>query len=337
MQLGHKMNQHSLQELNSKAAWWPHKEPFTEEVLIPALQAADDFRCMAGFFSSSILRLLAPGLADYISDSANKRIRLLVSPHISFPDREALEKGLKDEQTVAEEQLLAVFNDPELLEDHLANHTRECLSYLISQERLEIKIVFPSNGALFHPKEWILSQGGDTVLLSGSSNFTEAGATLNHEKMNVYRSWVDETSRSQCEESAIAFESYWTNVESSSSTISLPGAVEKQLISSAPPQAPSPTDYLLAKSVAESENSAPAFNRSRKMTIPSWLNYKEGDYSHQGEAISAWESDGRQGILSIATGGGKTLTSLVAASRLQEERGKLLVIIGVPTNPLFEQ
>jgi len=101
--------------------------------------------------------------------------------------------------------------------------------------------------------------------------------------------------------------------------------------------APSNSDYLLARMVADDENTAPTASRSRGMTIPGWLNYQEGDYAHQGEAIQAWELNDRQGIWAIATGGGKTLTSLVAATRLKEERGKLLVIIGVPTNPLFEQ
>ena len=89
------MSESSLRELNLKTTWWPHKEPFADEVLIPALKAADEFRCMAGYFSSGILRLLAPGLADYIADSDNKTIRLLVSPNITAQDREALEQGLK--------------------------------------------------------------------------------------------------------------------------------------------------------------------------------------------------------------------------------------------------
>ena len=51
----------------------------------------------------------------------------------------------------------------------------------------------------------------------------------------------------------------------------------------------------------------------------------------------AWEEKERRGILAIATGGGKTITSLVAATRLQEESAPLLVIVEAPYKPLIEQ
>ena len=50
----------------------------------------------------NILRLLAPGLADYIADSDNKTIRLLVSPNILPEDREALPRGRCDALQVPE-------------------------------------------------------------------------------------------------------------------------------------------------------------------------------------------------------------------------------------------
>jgi superfamily II DNA or RNA helicase len=75
----------------------------------------------------------------------------------------------------------------------------------------------------------------------------------------------------------------------------------------------------------------------RDISIPEWLNYEEGDFKHQGEAVRAWESADRSGVLAIATGGGKTIASLVAAARLRTEVDKLLVVVAVPTKPLFSQ
>jgi superfamily II DNA or RNA helicase len=74
-----------------------------------------------------------------------------------------------------------------------------------------------------------------------------------------------------------------------------------------------------------------------KLTIPNWLKYRDGDYKHQGDAIDAWLNNGHKGILSIATGGGKTLTSLIAASLALSHEESALVVIGVPTKPLIGQ
>ncbi len=80
----------------------------------------------------------------------------------------------------------------------------------------------------------------------------------------------------------------------------------------------------------------PEFKRSG-FEIPSWIRYEDGPYAHQGEAVKAWFENGCQGIFSIATGGGKTLTSLIAASLLSRKLDKLLVVIAVPTTALLNQ
>jgi superfamily II DNA or RNA helicase len=67
------------------------------------------------------------------------------------------------------------------------------------------------------------------------------------------------------------------------------------------------------------------------------LHWETGPFAHQGKAVNAWEEKQRRGILAIATGGGKTIASLVAATRLQDEVGPLLVVIAAPFRPLIEQ
>ena len=73
------------------------------------------------------------------------------------------------------------------------------------------------------------------------------------------------------------------------------------------------------------------------LQIPPDLVYKTGDFAHQGKAVEVWEKSGRRGILEIATGAGKTITSLICATRLQDEIGNLLIIVSAPYRPLIEQ
>lgn len=85
------------------------------------------------------------------------------------------------------------------------------------------------------------------------------------------------------------------------------------------------------------ENEKSSIRTQQKLTIPYWLNYTTGNFAHQGKAIDAWlENDGR-GILAIATGGGKTLTALVAASLVANQEQSLLIVIAVPTIALLDQ
>jgi superfamily II DNA or RNA helicase len=82
------------------------------------------------------------------------------------------------------------------------------------------------------------------------------------------------------------------------------------------------------------ELSAPSIASFR---IPSHLEYEKGPFAHQGEAVKAWERSGRRGILEMATGAGKTITSMICAAKLQGEIDRLMVIVSAPYRPLIDQ
>jgi superfamily II DNA or RNA helicase len=321
----------------SKTRFHSTLDNVNEEVLIPALKAANSFRCMVGYFGSGALQALAPGLAEFIFESENP-VQLLVSPQISLTDQEALQEGLERSIEVAEKTLKEVFTSPETLNNDLAHHTKKCLAYLIATQRLEMKIVLV-RGGLFHLKEWILTEGQNTLVLSGSANFS--GQALpggnNHETLWLSRSWENSEDQKSCADSSNQFEEYWNNQSSDDSvTLPLSGAINESILRHEDARtAPTPEDFRRAvKATAGSthENRLP-----KTILIPSWLVYDKGDFSHQGTAITAWEENDRSGILAIATGGGKTITSLIAAARLSAEKSPLLLLIAVPTKPLFTQ
>ncbi len=62
---------------------------------------------------------------------------------------------------------------------------------------------------------------------------------------------------------------------------------------------------------------------------------------HQRDALQRWRSQDLQGILALATGAGKTITALYAATRLyaanKKNHGKLFLIIAVPYTDLADQ
>lgn len=120
-------------------------DPFAEEVLIPGFKAAEKVDCMVGFFSSEVLSSLSPGLATYINGSKNS-LRLIISPLLSDEDQTAIKDGLEPANKIFNNFL----EELTVTEQLLQIHTLKCLSWLLRENRIQIKIALMKD-ALFHP------------------------------------------------------------------------------------------------------------------------------------------------------------------------------------------
>lgn len=319
------------------------RDPFVAEALIPSLQAADAYWCMSGFFGSESLRELAPGFAGFISRTSQP-VQLLISPNVDEDDQRAIKEGLVQPMEVLESRLLSLLGEPGITESALANHTLDCLSYLLAAEKIEIRVGLV-RGGLFHLKVWAFSEGGDWILYDGSPNMTGPGLSKNIEQVRVERSWEDRQSV-VVDDLRLSFKEMWEGRWPDLLTIDLPEAVRKEILKHGSKDAPTPADYWAAlqrefererRRLADDEAEPSGGHRNLRFEVPAGLVYESGRYEHQGRAITAWESSQRHGILEMATGAGKTKTSLVAAHRLFEATGRLLIIVAVPSRPLLAQ
>lgn len=312
-------------------------DPLAEEVLIPGFRAAAKVDCMVGFFSSEVLATLAPGLASYIAGSQNS-FRLIVSPLLRAEDQAAIEDGLKSLEEVADRAL----EDLTVTEDLLQRHTLKCLSWLLREGRIEIRIALMKD-ALFHPKAWLFENGGDVVAAHGSSNVTYAGIRKNIEQIAISRSWQDPNQRYITDKLRYEFERLWDNKDDNCLVIGLPEAVRQRLLRTYSSETPPTEDelralYGRATGIAEEpEPYKPASLPAARFSIPEWLQYEDGPFEHQGKAVAAWCAAGSRGVLEMATGSGKTITSMIGAHRLYEGHKPLLIIIAAPYVPLIEQ
>lgn len=317
-----------------KLKWRLPEDPVAEELLIPALRASSGFDCMVGFFGGQALRQLAPGLAAFIARS-EEPMRLLVSPLLSEQDLAGVKLGLTTAEEVLADAVGASLTDETALEDALAQHTLHCLAYLLAAGRLEMKVVV-IDGGIFHVKEWIFRGGEDLAVLSGSANFTgRAIGRHNVESLHLHRSWRDTDNLEACTESAAEFQLLWAGRKSGARTVPLPTALAEDLIRTYGTDQPTEADYDAAAALAGSgdgQEETPA-----EFVVPRYVNIDDGPYAHQGQAVVAWEAAERRGILAMATGAGKTISSLVAARRLLDDQSPLAIVIAVPTKPLLTQ
>ena len=312
-------------------------DPMAQEVLIPGFQLGESVDCMVGFFSSEVLATLAPGLATYIAGSKNS-FRLIISPLLRPEDQAAIENGLKS----AEDTAGAILEELVVTEDLLRQHTLKCLSWLLRMSRIEIKVALMKD-ALFHPKVWLFKNCDDVIAAHGSSNITYGGIRRNIEQVAISKSWQDPTQRYITGKLCDQFYKLWENKEDRCIVIPLPDAVRQHILKTYYSDAPPSEDdfrelYKRAKGIKEEPESykgSPA--PSIVFSIPSDLRYQDGPFEHQGKAVDAWCNAGYRGVLEMATGSGKTITSMIGAHRLYEEHKPLLIVVAAPYVPLVEQ
>lgn len=312
-------------------------DPLAEEVLIPGFQAAGKVDCMVGFFSSEVLASLAPGFATYITGSKNS-FRLVVSPLLRADDKAAIEDGLRSPEEVADR----ILEELTVTEDLLQLHTLKCLSWLLRAGRIEIRIALMKD-ALFHPKVWLFENGDDLVAVHGSSNVTYAGIRKNIEQIAISRSWQDSNQHYITDKLRYEFDRLWDNKDDSCIVIALPEAIRQRLLRTYTSETPPNENelrnlYRRATGFAEEPKSfEPDIAPLAGFAIPNSLQYESGPFEHQGKAVAAWCEAGYRGVLEMATGSGKTITSMICANRLYEENKPLLIVVGAPYVPLIEQ
>jgi superfamily II DNA or RNA helicase len=256
---------------------------------------------------------------------------------------------LADPARVAEEAIRKLFEGARVSESAIAVHVLDCLAYLVAQDRIRLRFVLMKQG-MFHPKVWLFECDGDIMAVHGSSNPTEAGLLYNGETVSVERPWSDgEVARRRVDALVLMFDDYWHNKRDKSITVDLPSGLRfagNHMVD----RVPTTADFWRAWYEDSRKGLAPplpenvtvpnllTFSSVQHLEIPTDLIWQTGRFSHQGRAVRAWEDADRRGILAIATGGGKTVASLVAATRLQnEDRRPLLVLVLAPTSPLIDQ
>lgn len=310
-------------------------DPLADEVLIPCFRVSENVDCMVGFFSSEVLGSLAPGLATFINETQSE-LRLVISPFLRSEDLDAIENGTKSAEEVADE----VVRELIITEDELQQHTLKCLSWLIRDGRIKIKIALMKY-ALFHPKVWLFQEDDVVLAVHGSSNMTQAGLNRNIEQVSVSKSWEDRNQEYTTRKLMFQFRDLWDDNVQDCFVVSAPQAVRERILRDYSCEKP-PTEAELnllykraSKSVGESwrgySQAKPTFG------IPRELQYDDGPFKHQGEAVQAWCEAGYNGILEMATGSGKTITAMICAYRLFQAQKPILIVVSAPYVPLIEQ
>ncbi|WP_447909477.1 DEAD/DEAH box helicase family protein [Brevundimonas bullata] len=287
-----------------------------DDFFAPCLERALLYRRAAGYFSSSALLTWASALPRLISETS-LTIQLIASPELSAQDIAVL-RDLADEtkretyrQMVADRMLEEVIL---LTERPDAEGVRAKLfAWLVANEKLEIRFAFAGHmegAGIFHEKIGVFDfPAGQKVAFTGSANETFGGHQRNYESIDVYRSWVDgEAARIRTK--IDQFDEAWRGEAT--------GLMVRR-----------PSQDILARLKARAPQQRPeAPVAGVAVEDPKWR--------HQTEAVNAFLAK-RAGVLEMATGTGKTRTTIKILDRLIADRSIEAAVIVMDGTDLLDQ
>jgi len=255
----------------------------------------------------------------------------VASPKLSDADIEAIRKGYEMRDTILRNTVLRELNPPQ------TKFEEECLNQLanlIAGNILDIKIAFleqNNNISMYHEKMGLITDSeGNTVAFSGSMNESLTAISLNYESIDVFCSWKSIEQRERVEEKRLAFSSIWNNKEPNIMVLDFPELSEKII------------RQYRRKIVNYYENINEDFDelnvKIEQKKIGAIIPPNVILHEYQIEAIDEWERCNYRGIFDMATGTGKTYTSLGALARLCNAlKSNLAAIIVCPYQHLVEQ
>ncbi len=319
-------------ELTIKDLYVTDSDDIPEEFYGIALPKTVLYKRAAGFFSSSALATLGRGLKQFYYNGGN--MRLIVSPLFSKEDYEAIELGYKAQEDIAAQRIVEMFNIDEIKDDDGVN----ILSWLIFEKRLDIRVVVKKENnkkAIFHDKFSVLiDEEGNRITYRGSMNESETAMVDNYESIEVDCSWETEGLRRAIQREK-QFDAIWDDDSNKWSTIPIPDAVKESLVQIRRPIKADTYEYVenSPQLVCEPET---VYMPSRP-AIPKWLELRK----YQKNAIAAWVKNNNRGIFQMATGTGKTKTSLAAVTKILDvyysNQVKCGLVVVVPYVVLLEQ
>ncbi len=294
-----------------------------------ALSNSVQFDLGLGYFSSTSIHVLAEGFARFVVNGGN--MRLYINEHISEEDYELIKNG--DPQDI-EVRLLQEFDSLKKVLSKRDEHFFKCISLLIQEKRIEIRIVVMRNGGLAHQKVGVFTDlEGNKVSFTGSLNMTASALVSNLETIECTCSWKGDDSRGRVEDSVLRYEKMWNG--GNSDTIIYDAKHFCQKIVSEYPNI-TKSDVLEAEEKLSQEYIKSRIETSVLNDGPHFPNGCS-PFDYQEEAYDAWVKNGHRGIFAMATGTGKTITSLNCALHEYEKTGMYQMLILVPTIALVDQ
>lgn len=312
----------SLKDIDGliKSDYFSANENLVEGFYNLALAESVRYDRLAGYFSSGSLSVAAKGMTQLIEN--NGHIRLLCGVELSKDDWDSISNPEQFKDLISKNFL----DEYENLEDELTWNYTKVLGWMIANGILEVKIglnylqgkYIPGN--IYHPKLGIFYDSDDNCMVFvGSVNESARGWAINTENLSTYKSWQNDI---HIPPNVSAFEDFWNDNNDNVKVYDVP---DESL------------DFLIEHSPKDEVELEETIVRIKQLEKPAYKKKEvKNPYSYQLDAIDCWFTNGKRGILAMATGTGKTFTSLNCLKKLLKDED-VLTVIACPYTHLVEQ
>lgn len=330
--------------------WSPDRDYKTDtaneplQFYLDGLANSNEFSLLLGYFSSSAINLLSVGFATFISKGG--KMRLVINHFLSQRDKDSLWKA---EENPAEIRIFDLTDVSSLQQslDEYDTHFFECLAYLIAEKRIEIKVIRPKTGkGIAHYKSGVFSDGSDAVGYKASCNFTLYGLSENLEELEAFLSWENGRSTKLIKKQLKNIDAYFAETDQDVDYIP---TAEIEVVLKDRFGTKDINELLVQEEHLLKKKASLISNPKLKKTISQLFKdiettrrtprfpYKEGPREYQIDAYNKWVANNYRGMFAMATGTGKTITSLNCLLNEYSKSGVYRAIITVPTTALVEQ
>lgn len=311
-----------------------------EKFFNDCLENSKEFDLQLGYFSSATISVLADGFASFISNGG--KMRLIINHIVSEEDKDAISKGVHG--GVIDCFDLTNFETLRKTFDEYQQQFFECLAFLIYNKRIDIRIIKPRNKkGISHTKSGQFRDGDSITSFTGSANFTISGLFNNLEEIKIDRSdsidmMVQKRIMSQRDEFDTIMKGKKKNVEylspenlvSAITTNYGDKDIEELLDVEAKLR-----KIKHERAIRERQQGKNVVCEVHDIT-PSFP-YPQGPREYQKTAFENWKNNKQKGLFAMATGTGKTITSLNCLFEIYQRKGYYKAIILVPTITLVNQ
>lgn len=282
------------------------KNDFVDEFYKTAFDESVEYWRAVGYFRSSSLEAFGSTLQSFLKNDG--KIKLITSVELTEADKNAIEEGMS-RQEVSNERISQIIESE--FNEGVGTGVKK-LAFLLEICRLEIKIALTKvDDGIYHEKLGLFfDKGGNYVVFTGSKNDSNQALNKNYECIDVFTSWNDQSRALRKKEH---FESLWNETNNELYIFKFSDALKQKII-------------RLSKSYGDRK----AFGAGK---VNEGVNNK---WIHQDKAVHIFLEKER-GLLNMATGTGKTRTSLKILQALYEQNKIDSIIISTYGNSLLHQ
>jgi superfamily II DNA or RNA helicase len=304
------------------------------------------FDLLLGYFSSAAINVLSLGFATFLYSGGTAR--MVVNNVLSQADRDAIKAGREGEVGDHEIDLTDIKKLRRTLDEY-GKHFFECLAWLITNKKIQIIIIRPKRGqGISHYKSGVFFDGGDYVGFKASCNFTAFGLLENLEELDGFLSWENGRSNKWIGSQNRYFEKIFSGKADFVEYLEIEDvvlAIRKEFGNKSMNELLIQERELIEKKSRVLENTElrksfeKVITRIEEIIREPKFPYQQGPREYQEAAYENWNNNGYKGIFAMATGTGKTITSLnCVLNELRKTPDKIYhALILVPTVTLVEQ